>query len=118
MSDEENPPKEKDDNNVISLSGEPYEAPEKGLETACPDTIRCAEEIMSYAKANQIRGIYAIGWSPQHKRFVRWLMMPSDEVDHGAALRFIGGLEIGKADLMALALDQVVILDDDGNPME
>lgn len=117
MSDEAPPPDEKDDNNVISLSGEPYEAPEEGLKTACKDTIDCAEEILSYAKANQIRGIYAVGWSPAHQRFVRWCMLPSEENAHGAAVRFLGAIEIAKTDLISLTLDQIIVLDDDGNPV-
>lgn len=124
MAEEEDPDIEKEDGeveaepNVFSMTGDPYEAPDEGLKTACPDTIKCVKDVLSHALANQIRGVYVLGWSPQHQRFVRWAMMPSNELQEAAAVRFLGGLELAKVDLIDLTLNEIIEIDEDGFPIE
>lgn len=118
MSDEEKPveTKEEKESNVYSLTGDPYEPPEVSVAQPCADTVNCLKDVLDHATANQIRGVYILGWSPAHQRFVRWCMMPSGENIEGAALRFIGGLEVAKADMVAVMTGNIIEIDEDGNP--
>jgi hypothetical protein len=112
---EETPDKEPP--KVFSLSGDPYQPPEELMEKPCEKTLTCIKDILDHVQGNQIRGVYVLGWSPKHQRFVRWAMMPSEEDESAAALRFLGGLEVAKTDLLSMVLERTVIVDDDGNPV-
>jgi len=113
MSDEE----QKQESNVFSLTGDRYKgSAENTAAKPCAETVECVSDILQHALANQIRGVYVLGWSPQHQRFVRWCMMPSEENTEVAALRFIGGLEVAKSDMLAIMSGNIIEIDDDGNP--
>ena len=113
MSDEE-----QKDSNVFSLTGDRYAPSEKiAVEDPCAETVACLQDVIEHALSNQIRGVYILGWSPKHQRFVRWCMMPSEENQEAAALRFLGGVEIAKSDLMAIVAGSIIALDEDGNPI-
>lgn len=120
MSDEENQveTEEQKESNVFSLTGDPYEAPETSVEKPCPATLECLKDVMDHAQGNQIRGVYVLGWSPKHQRFVRWCMMPVDEMEDAAAYRFLGGIEVAKADLISIIRGRTIAVDEDGNPIE
>ncbi len=116
MSEEEKP--ENEAPKVFSITGEPYQSPEELKIKPCAETLSCLKDVLEHAEANEIRGVFVLGWSHKHKRFVRWCMMPSDEDEISAAIRFLGGIEVGKSDLLAIATDRMVAVDEDGNPIE
>lgn len=90
---------------VVHLgSGKPYEAP-----PAAPDpddvdrgSILVLEDVMQQFEAGALKGCMIIAWSPADRTFKQHICIPAHEDLAEATLRYAGGLELVRSNLLDL----------------
>jgi hypothetical protein len=95
-------------NNVIRIDNkQPYEAPvktRKKRHKLDPASVVLMEDATAEFLTGELRGAVLIAWNEKDKKFQMDISLPVGEDIQAAAYRYLGALEVMKAELLDIAM--------------